>query len=152
MTLVLLAVVLLLCSCVTKMPYGDEQYFQGLGLDGEFVITVNADLLDVDSFISSDDAAVNYIKDRMTRLSIALNDNGLSESAVVSDFSTYDFYGAIEGDFSKSLVSSALSLSSAFSSSKDASTKLKFFVDTQSGLEAAIPVNGSIIVSSSNVV
>ncbi len=152
MTLVLLAVVLLLCSCVTKMPYGDEQYFQGLGLDGEFVITVNADLFDVDSFISTDDAAVNYIKDRMTRLSLALSDNGLSESAVVSDFSTYDFYGAIEGDFSKSLINSALSLSSAFSSSKDESTKLKFFVDNQSGLEAAIPTKGIILFSSSDVV
>ena len=152
MTLVLLAVVLLLCSCVTKMPYGDEQYFQGLGLDGEFVITVNADLFDVDSFISTDDAAVNYIKDRMTRLSLALSDNGLSESAVVSDFSTYDFYGAIEGDFSKSLINSALSLSSAFSSSKDESTKLKFYVDNQSGLEAAIPTKGIILFSSSDVV
>ena len=152
MLFVLLTVVLLLCSCVTKMPYGDEQYFQGLGLDGQFVITVNADLLDPDDYISSDDTAVNYIKDRMTRLSIALSDNGVSESAVVSDFSTYDFYGAIEGDFNKSLINSALSLSSSFSSSKDGDTKLKFFVDNQSGLEAAIPTNGIILFSSSDVV
>ena len=46
-TLIAILAVLLLASCVTKSPIGDREYFQGLGLDGEFVITVNADLLDV---------------------------------------------------------------------------------------------------------
>ena len=67
-----LLLLFLLSSCVTRSPIGDEQYFQGLGLDGEFVITINAQLLDVDQFIQSDDTAVNYITERMTRLSIAL--------------------------------------------------------------------------------
>ena len=53
--------VLLLASCVTKNPIGDQEYFQGLGLDGEFVITVNADLLDVSEYVESEDAAVTYI-------------------------------------------------------------------------------------------
>ncbi|MBQ3316450.1 MAG: hypothetical protein IJG69_00720, partial [Spirochaetales bacterium] len=56
-----LLLLLLLSSCVTRRPIGDEQYFQGLGLDGEFVITINAELLDVDQYINSDDAAVSYI-------------------------------------------------------------------------------------------
>ena len=47
--------VLLLASCVTKNPIGDQEYFQGLGLDGEFVITVNADLLDVSEYVESED-------------------------------------------------------------------------------------------------
>ena len=67
-----LLLLFLLSSCVTRSPIGDEQYFQGLGLDGEFVITINAQLLDVDQYIQSDDTAVNYITERMTRLSIAL--------------------------------------------------------------------------------
>ena len=147
-----LLLLLLLSSCVTRRPIGDEQYFQGLGLDGEFVITINAELLDVDQYINSDDAAISYITDRMTRLSIALYDSKGTAGPVTEDFSEFDYYGAIEGSFSKTLVNSALSLSSLFNGSKDKDTKLKFFVDSQSGLEAAIPANGIILFSSTDVV
>ncbi|MBO4424433.1 MAG: hypothetical protein J5768_02860 [Spirochaetales bacterium] len=147
-----LLLLFLLCSCVTRSPIGDEQYFQGLGLDGEFVITINAQLLDVDQYIQSDDTAVNYITERMTRLSIALYDSKGTAGPVTEDFSEFDYYGAVEGDFSKTLVNSALSVSSAFSSSKDKGTKLRFFIDTQSGLEAAVPANGIIMFSTTDVV
>lgn len=151
MLLVLLLLVLL-CSCVTKMPYGDEQYFQGLGLDGQFVITVNGDLIDKDQYIQSDDAGVNYIKDRMTRLSFALNDNGAPTEAVTTDFSKYDYYGAIEGNFSKTLINGALGLNSLFSSEKDSKSGLKFFIDNSSGIQAAVPQKGIILFSSTDVV
>ena len=147
-----LLLLFLLSSCVTRSPIGDEQYFQGLGLDGEFVITINAQLLDVDQFIQSDDTAVNYITERMTRLSIALYDSKGTAGSVTEDFSEFDYYGAVEGDFSKTLVNSALSVSSAFTSSKDKGTKLRFFIDTQSGLEAAVPANGIILFSTTDVV
>ena len=147
-----LLLMLLLSSCVTKRPIRDEQYFQGLGLDGEFVITINAQLLDVDQYIQSDDTAVNYITERMTRLSIALYDSKGTAGPVTEDFSEFDYYGAIEGDFSKTLVNSALSVSSAITSSKDKKTKLRFFVDERSGLEAAVPANGIILFSTTDVV
>ena len=147
-----LLLMLLLSSCVTKRPIGDEQYFQGLGLDGEFVITINAQLLDVDQYIQSDDTAVNYITERMTRLSIALYDSKGTAGPVTEDFSEFDYYGAVEGDFSKTLVNSALSVSSTFTSSKDKKTKLRFFVDERSGLEAAVPANGIILFSTTDVV
>ena len=147
-----LLLMLLLSSCVTKRPIGDEQYFQGLGLDGEFVITINAQLLDVDQYIQSDDTAVNYITERMTRLSIALYDSKGTAGPVTEDFSEFDYYGAVEGDFSKTLVNSALSVSSAYTSSKDKKTKLRFFVDERSGLEAAVPANGIILFSTTDVV
>ncbi len=150
---ILLLAVVLLCSCVTGRPYGEEQYFQGLGLDGEFVITVNADLLDLDQYIVSDDAAVNYIKDRMSRLSIALNSNAASEDAVMTaDFTEYDFYGAVEGSYPKSLVNTALTLSKMLSSSKDPESGLKFYVDEQSKMEIAVPDKGIILFSSKDVV
>ncbi len=151
-TLVAILCVLLLASCVTKSPIGDQEYFQGLGLDGEFVITVNADLLDVSDYISSEDPAISYITERMSRLSVALRDRRTDVPPVTTDFSEFDYYGAIEGDFSKNLVNGALSVSSAFSSSKDKKTKLKFFIDNQSGLEAAVPANGIILFSTSDVV
>ncbi|MBO4409748.1 MAG: hypothetical protein J5775_03255 [Spirochaetales bacterium] len=150
--LILLALLLLLCSCVTKLPYGDQEYIQALGLDGEFVITVNAELLDLDEYVSSDDTGVNYIKNRMTRLSVALYDSKGTSGPVVEDFSEYDYYGAIEGSFSKTLVNSALTLGSLFSPFKDPATKLKFYADSASGIEAAIPADGIILFSSTDVV
>lgn len=119
-----------------------------MGLDGEFVITVNAELLDVSAYVNTDDIAMNYIADRASRLSVALNDNGSGST----DFSTYDYYGAIEGNFSKLLVNTALSFSKAFTKSKDGETKLKFFVEQSTGLEAAIPMNGVILFSNRDVV
>ena len=151
-TLVAILVVLLLASCVTKSPIGDREYFQGLGLDGEFVITVNADLLDVSDYISTEDTAISYITERMSRLSVALRDRRSDIPLVTTDFSEFDYYGAIEGDFSKSLVNGALTVSSAFSSSKDKKSKLKFFIDNESGLEAAVPANGIILFSTTDVV
>ena len=144
--------VLLLASCVTKNPIGDQEYFQGLGLDGEFVITVNADLLDVSEYVESEDAAVTYITERMSRLSLALVDKRTDVPPVTSEFTEFDYYGAIEGDFSKKLVSGALNLSSLFTRAKDGKTKLKFYVDNESGLEVAIPADGIILFSNTDVV
>ena len=144
--------VLLLASCVTKNPIGDQEYFQGLGLDGEFVITVNADLLDVSKYVESEDAAVSYITERMSRLSLALVDRRSDVPPVTSEFTEFDYYGAIEGDFSKKLVSGALNLSSLFTRSKDGKTKLKFYVDNESGLEVAIPADGIILFSNTDIV
>ena len=152
--LVLLAIVcvLILASCVTKNPIGDQEYFQGLGLDGEFVITVNADLLDVSEYVESEDAAVTYITERMSRLSLAFVDRRTDIPPVTSEFTEFDYYGAIEGDFSKKLVSGALNLSSLFTRSKDGKTKLKFYVDNESGLEVAVPADGIILFSNTDVV
>ena len=150
--LILTALLVLLSSCVTRSPLGDEQYFQALGLDGQFVITVNADLLDVGKYVNTSDEAVNYITERMNRLSLALYDSTGSSKPVTTDFSEFDYYGALEGDYSKSLINSALSLSSLFTKQKDAETRLKFFVDNESGLEAAIPAKGIILFSSTDVV
>lgn len=143
---------LLLASCVTKNPIGDQEYFQGLGLDGDFVITVNADLLDVSEYVKSGDQAVTYITERMSRLSLALVDRRTDIPPVTTEFTEFDYYGAIEGDFSKKLINGALSLSSVFSSAKDKGTKLKFFVDNESGLEMAVPANGIILFSNTDVV
>ena len=102
--------ILLLASCVTKSPIGDREYFQGLGLDGDFVITVNADLLDVSEYVQSEDKAVTYITERMTRLSLALVDRRTDVPPLTTEFTEFDYYGAIEGDFSKKLIDGALSL------------------------------------------
>ena len=144
--------IVLLASCVTKSPIGDREYFQGLGLDGDFVITVNADLLDISEYVQSEDKAVTYIAERMTRLSLALVDRRTDVPPLTTEFTEFDYYGAIEGDFSKKLIDGALSLSSVFTSEKDKATKLKFFVDNESGLELAVPAKGIILFSNTDVV
>lgn len=144
--------IVLLASCVTRNPIGDQEYFQGLGLDGDFVITVNANLLDVSEYVQSEDKAVTYITERMTRLSLALVDRRTDVPPVTTEFTEFDYYGAIEGDFSKKLINGALSLSSVFSSDKDKATKLKFFIDNESGLELAIPAKGIILFSNTDII
>ena len=148
----LFLLVLFLSSCATRRPYGDEQYFQGLGIDGEFVVTVNARLLDVDQYVEAGDPGVDFITGRMTRLSIALSDNSGTAGPVTEDFSEFDYRGAIEGEFPKSLVNSALSLSSVFTKAKDKDSGLRFFTDNESGLQVAVPAKGIILFSSTDVV
>jgi len=149
--IVLAAVLLLLCSCVTKRPYGEEQYFQGLGVDGDFVVTVNADLLDVHDYVDTDDSGVSYVTDRMTRLSFALRDKNPSSEVIQPGYDGYDFYGAVEGDYSKTLIQGGLKLGSSFTSVKDSGTQLTVFTDPVSGIQAAIPMNGIILFSSTDV-
>lgn len=139
LALLAIAIVLLLCSCVTRSPYKEEQYFQAMGLDGQFVFTINAQLLDPTELISSEDQAVQYIASRMDRLSIALNEDS-------------SFYGAIEGNFPKVLVNSALRISSQAQKLKDSETGLKYFRLEGSEVEASIPKSGIILFSNSDVV
>ena len=88
----------------------------------------------------------------MTRLSLALVDRRTDVPPLTTEFTEFDYYGAIEGDFSKKLINGALSLSSVFTSEKDKATKLKFFVDNESGLELAVPAKGIILFSNTDVV
>lgn len=156
-TLFALALTMLLASCATIRPYGAEHYFQALALDGQLVITINADLLDLnsylDSYLDADSESAKTVLDRISRLSIALKtptDTGsLPQSP--SGFSQYDFYGAIEGNFPKSLVNTALSLTGIFDKSTDPSSNLKFYVDNNSGLQLAVPNSDIILFSSTSV-
>lgn len=147
-------VLLVLCSCRTTHPYDGSEYYQGLGLDGEFVITVNAGLLDVKDLVATEDTGVQYITDRMTRLSLALSTSGAGGTGdfLSEGFSDYDFHGALEGDFPKGLVNTALGISGMFTKNKDKDSGLKFYVSQDGSLETAVPANGIILFSSSDVV
>ena len=153
-----LGVLLVLCvcllvfvpSCAHKSPLKDKMFIQSYGMDGQFVITVDASKLDLGEYVDTSSSEVSYITERMSRLSIILFDKTGQYADYPADLSGYDFDGAIEGNYSKLLLTTALKVSGLFTQEKGESG-LKFFVDEASGLQAAVPANGIILFSSDSV-
>ncbi len=137
-------------SCATKSPLKDRMFLQSYGMDGQFVITVDASKLNLGEYVDTTDSSVSYIANRMSRLSIVLFDITEQYSEYPADFSTYDFDGAIEGNYSKSLINTALKISGIFTQQKGESG-LKFLTDEESGLQVVVPSNGIILFSSNDV-
>lgn len=146
--------VLVLVSCAHTTPFKDRMYIQSYGSDGQLVITMNAKALDVDAIASEGgialDSQVEYVTDRMSRLSIVLFDRTGEYSDYPADYTVLDFDGAIEGDYSRFLLNAALKLGGALVEEKGESG-LRFFNDEGTGLQAAVPRNGVILFSSSDV-
>ena len=97
--------VLVLASCAHTTPFKDRMYIQSFGTDGQLVLTVNAQSFDVEEFASENDVTldsqVQYIADRMTRLSIVLFDRTGEYRDYPANYGALDFDGAIEGNYSK---------------------------------------------------
>ena len=152
--IVMASFVLVLASCAHTTPFKDRMYIQSFGTDGQLVLTVNAQCFDVEGFASENEVAldsqVQYIADRMTRLSLVLFDRSGEYNDYPADYRTLDFDGAIEGDYSKALLNAALKLGGALTEQKS-EIGLRFFTDEQSGIQAAVPKNGVILFSSSDV-
>lgn len=146
--------VLVLASCAHTMPFKDRMYIQSFGTDGQLVLTVNAQSFDVEEFASENDVTldsqVQYIADRMTRLSIVLFDRTGEYRDYPANYGALDFDGAIEGNYSRALLNTALKLGGALTAEKGESG-LRFFTDEQSGIQAAVPKNGVILFSSSDI-
>ena len=137
-------------SCAHKSPLKDKMFIQSYGMDGQFVITVDASKIDLGEYIDTSSSDVDYVAQRMSRLSIVLFDKTGEYSDYPADLSTYDFDGAIEGNYSKTLLTTALKMSNLFAQEKGESG-LKLFVDDTSGLQVAVPTNGIILFSSDSV-
>lgn len=150
----LVSFVLVLASCAHTTPFKDRMYIQSFGTDGQLVLTVNAQRFDVEEFASENDVTldsqVQYIADRMTRLSIVLFDRTGEYGDYPANYGALDFDGAIEGNYSKALLNTALKLGGALTAEKGESG-LRFFTDEQSGIQAAVPKNGVILFSSSDI-
>lgn len=146
--------VLVLASCAHTTPFKDRMYIQSFGTDGQLVLTVNAQSFDVEEFASENDVTldsqVQYIADRMTRLSIVLFDRTGEYRDYPANYGALDFDGAIEGNYSKALLNTALKLGGALTE-EEGESGLRFFTDEQSGIQAAVPKNGVILFSSSDI-
>ena len=137
-------------SCAHKSPLKDKMFIQSYGMDGQFVITVDASKVNLGEYVDTTSSDISYITERMSRLSIVLFDKTGQYSDYPADLSGYDFDGAIEGNYSKLLLTTALKVSGLLTQEKGESG-LKFFVDESSGLQAAVPANGIILFSSDSV-
>lgn len=146
--------VLVLASCVHTTPFKDRMYIQSFGTDGQIVVTMNALDLDFGTIASDEgltlDSQTRYVTERMTRLSLVLFDRTGEYEGYPADLSTFDFDGAVEGDFSRFIVNAALGLSGALDNEKRGSG-LRLFSDSSSGLQVAVPRNGVILFSSNDV-
>lgn len=146
--------VLLLSSCVHTTPFRDRMYIQSFGGDGQIVVTANIQDLDIAGLAEESgvelDSQVQYVTDRMTRLSIVLFDRSGEYKDYPADCFSLDFDGAVEGNYSKGLLNAALKLGGALKSEKGEGG-LGFFTDEQSGIQIAVPKNGVILFSSNDV-
>ncbi len=145
-----ICIMMFMSSCATRSPLKDKMFLQTYGMDGQFVITVDASKLDLSEYVDTADSSVSYITNRMSRLSIVLFDKTKQYLEYPADLSTYDYDGAIEGNYSKTLINTALKVSGLFTQQKSDSG-LKFLMDEESGLQVAIPTNGIILFSSNDV-
>ncbi len=151
--LLILFVVFLCVSCVHTTPLKDRMYIQSFGTDGQFVITVDSSRFNLEEIANEAglemSSSTTYLTERMSRFSIVLFD-GSGQNSYPADFSTMDFEGAIEGNYSKTILNTALKTIETFDKVKSESG-LKYFADTQTGLELSVPANGIILFSSSDV-
>jgi len=151
--LLILFVIFLCVSCVHTTPLKDRMYIQSFGTDGQFVITVDSSRFNFEELVNEAElemsSSASYLTDRMARFSIVMFDSS-GQNLYPADFSTMDFEGAIEGDYSKIILNTALKNVDTFNKVKS-SSGLKYFANTQTGLEISIPSNGIILFSSSDV-
>lgn len=113
-----ICIMMFMSSCATRSPLKDKMFLQTYGMDGQFVITVDASKLDLSEYVDTADSSVSYITNRMSRLSIVLFDKTEQYLEYPADLSTYDYDGAIEGNYSKTLINTALKVSGLFTQQK----------------------------------
>lgn len=136
--LFLLASALLLASCAVQSPFqGGEQYFQALGEEGDIVITARVEKVMGTEFSSLLKAVDGSILERAERISSALT---------VQEDGSWAMKGGAEGDYPRSLVTSALDWSLSYSSLGDYAYRAK-----SGKLEVALPRNGLLLFSQGDI-
>lgn len=141
-------IIFMVTGCVHKTPFQEEPYFSALGREGEFVITVNLEkssvLTDQLLVLLPDDAALDYLTSITDRLSVS------AILPVIQQDGSYDnneieFYGSIEGDLSMPILQTVLCISSEWE--KVIKNTYSYWVNTNTGLQIAVPENGIAIFS-----
>ena len=135
--LLLGAVALLLSSCAVQSPFGySEEYFQALGREGDIVVTMDVERTKDSQFASFLSSVPDIVLSRSERISIAMTPEGEGWTMV----------GAAEGNFPRSLVSTALDWSTSFRSIEEYAYRAK-----DGSLEAAIPRNGILLFAEDDI-
>ena len=142
---VVLLVLMVLAGCTHTTPFSDDYYYRSAGRRGDIIVTVNMERAR-GLYEQSADAAARArlapVVDRTVRLTAALrfSEDGRSVSS---------FSGGAEGDFSKSLVTSALRLSGDWSRVEN--RQLNTFTDGANSMEIAVAQSGLVLFSSEDI-
>ena len=125
--IILLVVMLLFSSCVSKVEKDNTKYLQALGEDGAFVITSSmSSLKEMNIDIPVDEKVLNKID----RISISIKDG--------------EYYGGLEGHFSSFLVNSVLLVA------KDYRKEGNYYENSDGSLQLKSPKNDLLLISSTN--
>ncbi len=124
--LLLSAIVLMLASCASVNPFTEDNPFVGaIAEDGKYIFTTT----DYEEF-----------------LSLPLEIERVSGSF---DPQTEVLFGAIEGKFSKTIVTAGLNASGQFTKKKGSS--ITYWIHKESAIEVYVPASGIILFSTANV-
>lgn len=148
-TLVVVALVLVLSSCVHRTPYVDEYYFQALGDPGQIVVTV--DTTDPGRLpLDTKDPGQTFFSllERVDRLSVELYDPMGSDSdeevLTAERLSSYRFRGALEGNIPAFLTNSALLWDDAWDK-VEPEAGVRYYHNAWLGIDVYAPNNGLLL-------
>ena len=128
-------------SCVHSPFHGEEEYyFQAMGADSEIVVTVDAEKAKANETIGIEE---NTVTKRAERVSVALDPRSVEEKDYPLSFEQYSFYGAIEGNFGKTITNMGLGMSGFEKVKQDGR---KFYEGN--GLQVGVPKSGLVVFSS----
>ena len=138
-----LLIILLFSSCTHTSPFKEERYVSAFGDDGDIVVSISpkkaSSIVDIDSLSTSQVAS---LLDRIDRVTLALYEN---KESVEGDFSTYSFYGGIEGNIPSFLTNTALLYSKQWEGIEGEGTR--FYRNEELGLDIYSPKSGILLFS-----
>lgn len=141
---ILVLLVITFAGCRHTSPFIEQPYFEALGGEGEVVFTIDVKKAKaVDSIkLFEQESLLGFapLLKRSDRLSISIEGNEYTQTSSKSFFS-----GALEGDFSKFIVNSALLFGSDWIKNKD--YNVPYWDNKTNGLKVYIPENGIILFS-----
>jgi hypothetical protein len=141
----LLLILFVLAGCTHTSVFTEDYYYRSAGRRGDIIVTVNMDRargLYEQSADAGTQARLAPVVGRTDRLTAALRFS--EDGSTVSSFS-----GGAEGNFSKSLVTSALRLSGDWTGVDG--RKMATFTDSARSMEIAVAHSGLVLFSSEDI-
>ncbi|NCB01064.1 MAG: hypothetical protein EOM67_02720 [Spirochaetia bacterium] len=137
-------ILLIFTSCTHTSPFVRERYVEAFGSDGEIVVSISPDkaskIVDLSSLSTG---AFASLLSRIDRLSVALYEN---DESVPNDFTSYSFYGGIEGNIPSFLTNTALLYSKEWSKVENETTR--YYHNDYLGLDVFSPKSGLLLFAS----
>lgn len=130
-------------SCGHTSFLKDERYVEAFGDDGDIVVSISpkkaSNIVDLSSLLSSE---LSTLLERIERISFALYENEDSEEG---DFSTYSFYGGVEGKIPSFITNTALMYSKEWEGQENGITR--YYRNEKLGLDIYSPRSGILLFS-----